>query len=630
MPPVPQGGRRQNIDPAPARSPFNVSFQYGGQTRFAQFGSPQERRQYGWGEPGALSGGQDITRQFNQQFQPNAGIFSPSFPLVPVEPELARLWDFPVGYNYIWTPRSYEPISFDELRALANNENLTRMAIETRKDQIEKLEWSIRPRDEKHIARDAPQRIKQLTEFWRRPDQERPFASWLRELLEDMLVIDAPTLEILRNRDGSVRGYDIIDGSTIKVLIDITGRSPSAPAPAFEQVIHGRPWRLFTEDEIIYLPRNKRPGHVYGYSPVEQILMYINVALRRQTSQLYYFTEGNLPPGFLTVPELNADQIARLNEHMNDLLSGNLAERRRFQMIPYGAKWSAVKEAPLKDEFDEWLARVVMFCFSLPPDAFVRMRNRATSETARQTALEEGLSPLMTWVKRLVDDEIELRMGHKDLEFAWEDVKQIDPEIQNKVETQYVKLGIKTVDESREILGLDPLPNGVGSKPFVVAGNQILLVEDLEAASEKAIAPPLPPFTPGGGPQPSGGASQAPLRSATGRGGGATNGRSGANGPGVARHGTQRGETAANGQRVGGGRVGNAGQASARGAANGEPAAGAARKVGNGDYHSISSRAHPQYGVAGNGREALDREARQILRRHRAARIEADLRSLGA
>jgi hypothetical protein len=50
---------------------------------------------------------------------------------------------FPVGYNFIYTPRSYEPVGFQELRALATWENLTRMAIETRKDQIERLEWEI-------------------------------------------------------------------------------------------------------------------------------------------------------------------------------------------------------------------------------------------------------------------------------------------------------------------------------------------------------------------------------------------------------------------------------------------------------------------------------------------------------
>jgi len=39
---------------------------------------------------------------------------------------------------------------------------------------------------------------------------------------------------------------------------------------------------------------------------------------------------------------------------------------------PFGSKYQTIKDPPLKDEFDEWLARVVMFCFSLPPDAFVR------------------------------------------------------------------------------------------------------------------------------------------------------------------------------------------------------------------------------------------------------------------
>ena len=36
--------------------------------------------------------------------------------------------------------------SFDELRALADAHDITRLAIETRKDQIEKLDWTIKPR----------------------------------------------------------------------------------------------------------------------------------------------------------------------------------------------------------------------------------------------------------------------------------------------------------------------------------------------------------------------------------------------------------------------------------------------------------------------------------------------------
>lgn len=627
MPPIPQYGRRTSINPAPAqnqaaRDRASISFQFGGNTRYAMFGTPEQRRQYGWGDPGRLSGGQDIVREFEQQFQPNAGIFSPSFPLVPVEPELARLWDFPVGWNYIWTPRAYEPVSFEELRALATHEALTRMAIETRKDQIEKLDWDIKPRDEKNAAKDAPGRIKTLLKFWNRPDGERQFASWLREALEDMLVIDASTFEILRNRDGSVRGYDIVDGSTIKVVIDITGRKPASPAPAFEQVIHGRPWRLFNEDELIYSPRNKRPGHVMGYSPVEQILTFINIALRRQTSQLMYFTEGNLPPGFLQVPELNATQVAELQQHVNDLMAGNLAEKRRFQMLPYAAKWQAVKDAPLKDEFDEWLARVVSFCFSLPPDPFVRMRSRATSETAKQTALEEGLAPLMAWVKRLIDYEVQERMGHQDLEFSWADIKQVDPDVQSKVETLYLKLGAKTIDEVRDVMGMDPLPGGIGSQPYVVAGNQVLMVKDIEDASSLAANPPPPPiFQPGLGPQGPGGTRPPPGRPGGGGGGSQRNGRGGAEGPGAQRQGTRSQDPAT--IKPPARPAAAAGERKALGPLN-------SSGTGNGYSGGLEKSSWPQSGLDDARRAAHDHEARQLLRLHRASRVEADLRASGA
>jgi hypothetical protein len=34
---------------------------------------------------------------------------------------------------------------------------------------------------------------------------------------------------------------------TFKVLLDETGRRPTPPAPAYEQIIHGRPWALLQD-----------------------------------------------------------------------------------------------------------------------------------------------------------------------------------------------------------------------------------------------------------------------------------------------------------------------------------------------------------------------------------------------
>ncbi|HLY46363.1 MAG TPA: hypothetical protein VKQ73_12340, partial [Stellaceae bacterium] len=240
---------------------------------------------------------QGLETRFSEVFQPGQGIFSPGYPLAPAEPEQVRLWDFPVGVNTIYTPRAYEAVSFAELRAMADAHDITRLAIETRKDQLEKLDWTIKPRSTRQAPDDARARATLLAGFWRRPDGERPFATWLRELLEDLLVLDAPALELRRNRAGEIIALDVVDGATIKVLFDDTGRRPRPPAPAFEQVIHGRPWKLLTSDELLYLPRNPRPHKGYGFGPVEQIVMTVNIALRRQAMQLQHFTEGNVPPG---------------------------------------------------------------------------------------------------------------------------------------------------------------------------------------------------------------------------------------------------------------------------------------------------------------------------------------------
>jgi HK97 family phage portal protein len=389
------------------------------------------------------------------------GIFAPGTPLVPIEPEALRLWDFPVGVNTIYTPRAYEAVSFAELRALADCHDITRLAIETRKDQIEKLDWAVRPRGVRRASGDASARSAIVAEFWRRPDGERPFATWLRELLEDVLVLDAAALELRRNRSGDLVGLDVVDGATIKLLFDDTGRRPKPPAPAYEQVIHGRPWKLLSADELLYLPRNPRPHKAYGFSPVEQIVMTVNIALRRQAMQLAHFTEGNVPPGLLNAPDgWNVDQIRQFQEWFDSVLAGSSGARSRLIWGPAGARYQPFKEAPYKDEFDEWLARIVCYAFSLPSTAFTRQVNRATAETAQEAALAEGLAPLMGWVKRLADHVIQDRMGHADLEFAWSDLRPIAPREQAEILALYVKEGIKTRNEARNLLGDDPLPDG--------------------------------------------------------------------------------------------------------------------------------------------------------------------------
>ncbi len=204
--------------------------------------------------------------------------------------------------------------------------------------------------------------------------------------------------------------------------------------------------------------------------------MTVNIALRRQLMQLQHFTEGNVPPGLLNAPEgWSGEQIRQFQEWFDSVLAGNAGARTRLVWGPSGAKYQPFKEAPYKDEFDEWLARIVCYAFSLPATAFTRQVNRATAETAQEAALAEGLAPLMGWVKRLADDIIQQRLGQFDLEFAWADLRPAAPAEQAAILDLYVKSGIYAINEARDILGLAPVPGG--ERPTIhAAGGPVPLV----------------------------------------------------------------------------------------------------------------------------------------------------------
>jgi hypothetical protein len=235
--------------------------------------------------------------------------FGPLQPLAPMAPPevKGRQFDYPFGANLNYTPRSDNAIGFAELRALADALPLLRAVIETRKDQVAALDFAVRSRDPAAGAGAAP-RARAILAFLDRPDHRHSFAAWLRMLLEDMLVIDAATIYPRLTRAGALYSLDIVDGSTIKPLIGEDGRSPEPPDPAYQQVLHGVPAADFSSDELLYLPRNVRSHRLYGMSPVEQIALTVNIALRRDVATLEYYRSGS-------APEALASRFDRAIEH---------------------------------------------------------------------------------------------------------------------------------------------------------------------------------------------------------------------------------------------------------------------------------------------------------------------------
>ncbi len=409
------------------------------------------------------------------------GWFGPLAPVAPAAPPevTGRQWDYPAGFNLALGPRANDPIGFPALRRLADGWDLLRLVIETRKDQIGRMTWSIGPRP--GTAPD-PAAAATATALFRRPDGIHGWADWLRMVLEELFVVDAPALYCRRDRAGRLAALMPLDGTTIKPVIDAWGRIPQPFVEAgrtvwpvaYQQVLHGLPAVDYTTRDLLYRPRNPRVSRAYGFSPVEQIVSTVNIALRRQLFLTEYFSEGNIPDSLIGVPDgWSADQIASYQKYWDSYFSGEAGRRRRAKFVPGAVAHSFVqtKEPELKTVFDDWLARLVCFAFSVSPQALVSQMNRATAEVQKTLSEEEGLAPVLAWIKGLVDELLASEFGAPGLEFVWSPTDSIDPEAQERMLSSYTSRGILTLNEARAVLGRAPLSDTAADVPLVLTAS---------------------------------------------------------------------------------------------------------------------------------------------------------------
>lgn len=423
-------------------------------------------------EPGLLARAGGALRYALTGQSPVAGsFFGPGTPIPPAtNADEPRTFDYNAGINLSIRPRSYEPVTFTQLRQLADAYDLLRLCIETRKDQLDKLDWQIVNAADGKPATGADARA--MTTLFERPDRRRDWGDWLRMLLEEALVVDAPAISIQRTRGGQLYALRLIKGDTITVKVDDLGEVPEAPGVAYQQIIKGIVFDDFTVDDLFYVPRNQRVGRLYGFSPVEQIVMTVNIALRREVHQLAYYTEA-VPDVLIGVPDTwSPEQIAKFQKHWDMLFSQpqGVENARKAKFVPGGMKAELLKKAPLFDEGDEWLARVVTYCFGLPPTPFTKQTNRATAETVQQASLEEGLAPLMSYVARVMNRLLRDYGGATSLRWSWKIAPEVDSLTQAQIDSIYLTQQVQQPEQIAQARGWEYKEPPPAPEPVVVPG----------------------------------------------------------------------------------------------------------------------------------------------------------------
>lgn len=438
-----------------------------------------------------------------------------------------RKRDFRIAENLDYIPGNGK---FPFLRGVADKWNILRVIIDTKKDLVATVPWSVKlePEDDES-EEDLKDRqasdpgVQELTKFFESPDGEHTWFDWIKELLEEVYVLDAGCIEIVRDTDDKVCKLVVVAGDTINRVIDDRGWTPSAPQKdprdnkekypvAYQQVLagggsgsEGVPQRDLTVQDLVYCMRNPRPAQKYGQSSVEKIFQYAMTGIFADMFIKDYYVAGNQPPGIMVLSGMPPEKIEEYEKKWNAVYAGNLATRRRIAMISAGpgdqknVQYIPTKEPLLKSDVYMDYIRFACAEFSIPSVPFERPMNRASAQEQGEQAEEAGLVPDLTWLAQLINKIIKspLYFNQPQYTFAFGERRSVNVVEAANVDKIYVGGAMETINEARKKIGLPPSDEPNADKLGAMSpqnGWIPLNSDDFVALQEKTqAAKPAPP-----------------------------------------------------------------------------------------------------------------------------------------
>lgn len=469
----------------------------------------------------------------------NGGPFAPGVPLTPmgIDPRepgqmqpAPRRSEFPVSVN-LQIAQQNRLIPFSVLRDTADRVDVMRRCVETRKSQMLALDWDITlskqtiqrvmldnhltsPGEAAQIARTQfADDIARLRTWWEKPDKFNgmDWPTWLGVMLEEHLVVDALSIYPRRQINGDTAAFEILDGATIKPLLDHRGSTPMPPNPAFQQILYGFPRGEYTASDptsvdsqwstaqLVYRPRLRRSFTPYGLPDTESALSAADLYLKRMTWVRESFTEGSTPDTWMIPPKdskMQPDQLLAWETALNAQLGGQMAERRKLRATPPGWSTEQMRDfAELyKPELDELLIKLLCSCYSVMPTEIGfppggGIGGKGHQEGEENSSYRRAVRPTAQWMESVTSELSRdyLRMP-AELQFTLIGWETEDQESDERVADSRTRGGRMVINEDRAAKGLPLFDFPEADEPFIVTGSGLVFLNGAKQAQAEAAA----------------------------------------------------------------------------------------------------------------------------------------------
>lgn len=353
-------------------------------------------------------------------------------------------------------------------------------------DEVASLDWDIVPEEEYEYdwVEDG---IKEIKHFLKHPNHnDEPFQNVIRALIKDILEIDAGVLvkvyttgsydfeniepksgAPLLKEKGQRKMVELYarDGSSFLKEIDKFGFVRGYWQYSYQIPAHPM-W--FDKEEIIYISEHTRSMSCYGYARTQGVLDIIKSLHYATLYNKRFFEETTIPDGALSLLDTNEVEMKAFLDWWNGEFK---AQPHKMAVINKDIKWQPFSTTNKELEFLEtqkWYYRMVIGMFGLTPAemGITDDLNKATAATQAELSKRKGIRPFLRIIEDAINTGIipEFNIEGVKFQFIYDDPGEKNSKLVNwKME---LDMGIKTINEVRNEIGLAPVPNGDVSNTF--------------------------------------------------------------------------------------------------------------------------------------------------------------------
>lgn len=338
------------------------------------------------------------------------------------------------------------------------------------------------------------------------------FDTFLKKIVEDSLVLDQATFEVVRNNFGQPIEFLATDGGTFRVADtyeqekseNTLGREEvKGYLPKYVQIIEGEMVGDYHPWDLCFGIRNATTNIIsngYGRSELETLIQIVTWMLYSDTYNGNFFSQGASPKGFLKVSgNVNSNRIQEFRQQWMSMTAGVMNAWKTPIIESEKMEWIDLQQKNTDMQFSEWqeyLLRVACAVYKISPDELgfnigSSGSNNAMMEGSNESKIkyskDKGLRPLLKsiefWINKWIVNAID---GDYEFRFVGLDTESEDKQLELDIKRATTFMGLKEVRRKNDLP--DELEEGdmILNPVWQQASAMAAMAGDQEESSEAA------------------------------------------------------------------------------------------------------------------------------------------------